>query len=213
MALDGSASDGIVPLVIIGGTLVRLTEEQKEFAWKNMGAGIFHAKRAKARRERLRFLDRQTMDQEVAVAVCKATANYKESKGAFSTYVEAYVRQGLQRALKRHPVVSPPWWFTDFYYQDRAEEEIEYARQCFRRYEAVLPSDRVADGVFDEVYANEFRELVLRVLTPRPREIIRRRYFEDQGFERIAADMKISWQRVQQLHDQAIKRLSLLKFD
>jgi RNA polymerase sigma factor (sigma-70 family) len=192
---------------------VRLTESQKDFAWRNMGAGIFHSLRVRKARPRLGRLDRETIDQEVALAVCKAAAGHRPEAGTFSTHVGPLVRQGLQRALKRETVVSPPWWYTDAHYAGRGDDEMRSAKKCFEKTCEPVPSDRVADDVFEGACVREFRDRVLSALTERPRDIIRRHYFEGERLEDIAASMGISRQRVQQMHAAAIERLSLLYFD
>lgn len=165
--------------------------------------------------------------QEALIAVIEAVDRYDPAKGSFETRVHCLIRWRVLEAMRREDPRSRAMQekASREFIADRAEKPSPYIdphdyflMTLNGRLWYAMSIERMDDEIAQEwepepevtALDGERRRLldtVLSDLPPREAECIRLYYFEQRSRAEVSAALSVSRRRVNQLHEQAIKKL------
>jgi RNA polymerase sigma factor (sigma-70 family) len=145
------------------------------------------------------------LSQTAVIGFIEGVANYKPDGGAkLTTYSEFHIRKGIYKYIRKLGVVTS-MQDTNGVYQVANYSFIDDEDENVINEKLMYEENYVDDSKFIQ---SSFKKY-FKKLTPRERQVIRERYFNDNdySFRDIANIIGVSTTRVASLHDNAISRL------
>ena len=189
---------------------MRLTDEQRDFAERNLPVGHFHSMRFRKRVPRLGEQEPDDMDQAVALALVKAAGSWSPEKSEFSHWCSFQILHAMQQEYRNSKVVKPPKRVVDGTSRAMSAASVRKAAACCRIVRGSFRDDeevRLNSFSTSDPEVTDLFERVEKLLPKRESAILAMAYREGLTDREIAKEVGLSVPRIQTLHTRALIKL------